>query len=66
MHDRQVAVENDNVIVRRPGSIQSRRAVMHGVHGHPGPTQPLSDPASEYRMVLNHQHPHLSSMRRPA
>ena len=65
VHDRQVAVEHDHVIGRLRGGVQRRRAVVHGVHGHPGLTQPLSDPAGKRRMVLDHQHPHPTSMRRP-
>jgi hypothetical protein len=58
VHDRQVAVEHDHVIGRLRGGVQRRRAVVHGVHGHPGLTQPLSDPVGKRRMVLDHQHPH--------
>jgi hypothetical protein len=39
---------------------------VHGVHGHPGLAQPLSDPLRKRRMVLDHQHPHPSMMRRAA
>ena len=66
VHDRQVAVEHDHVIRRLPGGLQRRRAVMHGVHGHPGLAQPLSNPAGQRRMVLDHQHPHPAIMRPPA
>ena len=66
MHDRQIAVEHDHVISRLRGGLQCRRAVVHGVHGHPGLTQPLSDPPGQRRMVLGHEHPHPAIMRRPA
>ena len=64
VHHRQVAVEHDHVIGRLRGGLQCRRAVVHGVDGHPRLTQPLSDPAGKRRMVLDHQHPHPPSMRR--
>jgi hypothetical protein len=64
--DRQVAVEHDHVIGRVGGGLKRRRAVVHGVHRHPGLSQSLSDPAGQRHMVLGHQHSHLISVRRPA
>ena len=66
MHGRQVSVEDDDVVVGGGRALQRCRAVVHGVHGHPGLAQPLSDPAGQRRMVLDHQHPHPASMRRTA
>ncbi len=63
---RQVAVEHDHVIGRVRGRFKCRRAVMHGVHGHPGLCQPLSDPAGQRHVVLGHQHAHLPSVRQPS
>jgi hypothetical protein len=65
VHHWQVAVQHDHVIVRLCGGRQRRRAVINGVGGHPGLTQPLSDPPGQRRMVLGHQHPHVTIMRRP-
>ena len=61
--DRDLPVVHDHVIGRQRGGVQRRRAVVHGVHGHPGLTQPLSDPVGKRRVVLDHQHPHPASMR---
>jgi hypothetical protein len=33
------------------------------IHGHPGLAKPLSDPAGERRVILDHQHPHLAIVR---
>ena len=46
VHDRQVAVEHDDVICRLRGRLEGGRAVVHRVHGHPRLTQSLSDPAA--------------------
>ena len=58
VHDRQVTVEHDHVIGRLRGGVQRRRAVVDDVRGHTDLTEPLSDPAGQCRMVLDHQHPH--------
>jgi hypothetical protein len=65
VHDRQVAVEHDHVVLRLRGGIECGRAVVHRVDGHPRLTQPLRDPAGKRRMVLDHEHAHRASMRPP-
>ena len=52
------AVVVDSVVKR-----YGRRAVVDDVRGDPDLTQPLSDPAGKRRMVLDHEHPHPTSMR---
>ena len=58
VHYRQVAVEHDNVVGRFADRLERRRAVVHGVHSHPGLAQPLGHPVGKGRVVLDDKHSH--------
>jgi hypothetical protein len=59
-NDRQVTVEHDHVICGLRGGLHCGGAVVHGVDRQPGLTESLRDPTRKGRMILDHQHPHLS------
>src|ERR1700732_2934539 len=47
VHGRQVTVEHDYVVGRLRDGLERRRAVIDGIDGHTGLTQPLSDPPGQ-------------------
>ena len=66
MHDGQVTVEDDHVVGGLRRGFQRGGAVVRGIDGHPRLAQALGDPVGKGGMVLDHQYPHLASMRWPA
>ena len=63
--DGEVPVEHDHVVRRAGGRLGGGGSVEHRIRGDPCLLQPLSDPAGQRHVVLDHQHSHPHSMRRP-
>ena len=59
MHGRQVAVEDDDVVVRAGRAPQGRIAVVDDVDGEPGVAQPLADPVGQPDVIFHDQDSHV-------
>ena len=65
VHGRQVAIEDDHVVVGTGRALQGRRAVVDHVDGESGVAQTLADPVGQRNVILHHQYPHVHIVRLP-
>jgi len=58
VHDRQVPVQHDHVVVVHAEPLECRAAVVHHVHRVGVGAQAVGHRAGEHRLILDHQDPH--------
>ena len=56
-HGRQVAVEDEHVVVGIRRALQCCSAVVHHIAGAPGVAQTLADPLGQPNVILHDPHP---------
>jgi hypothetical protein len=59
VHGRQVAIEDDHVVVGAGRVVQGSCAVVHHVDGEPCITQALADPVGQRDVVFHDEHSHV-------
>ena len=59
MDARQIAVEDDDVVVVQPQIREGGVAAVDGVDGESGPPQPRGDQLGQDLLVLGDQYPHV-------
>lgn len=59
MHEREVPVEHDHVVVVHSDALQGGRAVVHDVHGHGLPAQSGGHRIGEQLLVFDDEYAHV-------